>query len=448
MEPTLLAGLVVASVLVLLALRVPIAYAIGACASIGLLVYFSWRPGSDFNLAVGLRPAIRLIGSNTYSFVHNYPLSMIPLFIGLGHVAYHAGITTDLYKSLRVLLRRLPGGLAIASVTGCAGFSAITGSSVACAAAMGRIAVPEMLRYGYHPRLAAGSVAAGGTLGSLIPPSLLFVIYAIFTEQSVNGLFLAGVVPGLMSLAGFLLTIIVWCALRPGDAPRDKGEDLPPDSTGALAGLWPSAALFAVIVGGIYLGIFTPTEAAAVSLAVAILIGYGRGRLDWRKLLESGAETVRQTTMIFMIALAAKLFTAFISLSRITPMLLDWLEAADLSFALVMAAVIVFYLLIGMFLDSIGILVLTLPFTVPIMANYGVDLIWFGVIVIKLLEIGLITPPVGLNIFVIKSVTPREVTLSTVFRGAGAFLAFDMVVLILLVLLPGLSLWLPSTAMN
>ncbi|RMH51886.1 MAG: TRAP transporter large permease subunit, partial [Alphaproteobacteria bacterium] len=237
MEATTLAGLVVAAVLVLIALRVPIAYAIGACAALGLWLFFAWRPGGALDLEQGLRPALRLIGSNSYAFVHGYPLSMIPLFIGLGHVAYHAGITTDLYNALRILLRRLPGGLAIASVTGCAGFSAITGSSVACAAAMGRIAVPEMLRHGYHPRLAAGAVAAGGTLGSLIPPSLLFVIYAIFTEQSVNGLFLAGVVPGLLSLAGFVVTILVWCALRPGDAPSDGGGAEGAGRLAALAGL-------------------------------------------------------------------------------------------------------------------------------------------------------------------------------------------------------------------
>ncbi|MEC7765118.1 MAG: TRAP transporter large permease [Pseudomonadota bacterium] len=447
MDPTLLAGLVVAGVLLLLALRVPIAYALGACAIVGLVVYFAWRPGGDINLAASMRPVLRLVGANTFSFVHSYPLSMIPLFIGLGHVAYHAEITTDLYRSLRVLLRKLPGGLAMASVSGCAGFSAITGSSVACAAAMGKIAVPEMLRYGYHPRLASGAVAAGGTLGSLIPPSLLFVIYAIFTEQSVNGLFLAGVVPGLLSLVGFLLTICLWCLIRPSHVPKvtvEVGEDT--DRLKALSGLWPSALLFSIVVGGIYLGIFTPTEAAAVSLIVATLIGIGRRKITWSTLIASGSDTVRQTAMIFMVALAAKLFTAFISLTRITPLTLDWLQSFDPPFYAVMIAIVIFYLVIGMFLDSIGILVLTLPFTVPIMLSYDVNLIWFGVIVIKLLEIGLITPPIGLNIFVIKSVSPKSVTLSEVIRGSGAFLVLDFVVLILLLLIPALSLWLPNSA--
>ncbi|MFC6856240.1 TRAP transporter large permease [Marivibrio halodurans] len=446
MEPVTLAIAVVCAVLILLVLRVPIAYALGVSASVGLILFFGWRPGGDPNLLAGLRPTLAMIGSSAYGFVHNYPMSMIPLFIGLGHVAYHAGITTDFYYALRVLLRRLPGGLAMASVNGCAGFSAITGSSVACAAAMGRIAVPEMLRYGYDPRLAAGSVAAGGTLGSLIPPSLLFVIYAIFTEQSVKGLFLAGIVPGLLSLIGFLVTILIWCRLRPQHAPQDDTAPTNAERIASLTGLWPAAILFLVVVGGIYLGIFTPTEAAAVSLVVAIVIGCVRRRLTLSLLAEAGRETVRQTTMIFLIALAAKVFTSFVSLTRITPTALEWLQQSDPSFLVVILAVVLFYLIIGMFLDSIGILVLTLPFTVPLMMAYDVNLIWFGVIVIKLLEVGLMTPPIGLNVFVIKGVSPPEVTLRKVFQGTAAFLLLDAVVLILILSIPALSLWLPNSA--
>lgn len=447
MDPTTLTLVVGAAVLSAMALRVPIGYALGLAAALGIWTLFSWRPGREADWDAGLVPATQLISSTAHAFVHNHPLSMIPLFIGLGHVAFHAGITTNLYGALRVLLGRLPGGLAMASVTGCGGFSAITGSSVACAAAMGRIAVPEMLRFGYAPRLAAGAVAAGGTLGSLIPPSLLFVIYAIFTEQSVNALFLAGVVPGLMSLAGYLLTILAWRRLRPADAPADATRFTPAERRAALLGLWPAALLFAIIVGGIYLGVFTATEAAAVSLVTAVAIGFARRTLTLASLWEAGLETVRQTAMIFLVALAAKLFTAFVSLSRVTPRMLDALEAWAPSYLTVLLLVVLFYLVIGMFLDSIGILVLTLPFTVPIMSAYGADLIWFGVIVVKLLEIGLITPPIGLNIFVIKGVTPPGVTLGAVFAGASAFLVLDLVVLALLVALPALSLALPASAM-
>ena len=446
MDPALLAGTIISAVLVLLVLRVPIAYCLGLSACMGLVLFFGWRPGGEMDLANGLRPMLSLVGSDVYSFVHSYPLSMIPLFIGLGHIAFHGGITTDLYHALSIVLRRLPGGLAIASVTGCAGFSAITGSSVACAASMGRIAVPELLKAGYDARLASGAVAAGGTLGSLIPPSLLFVIYAIFTEQSVKVLFLAGVVPGILSLAGYLLTIVIWSRWRPRHAPVIHATVTAGERRQALTGLWPTFVLFVIVVGGIYFGVFTPTEAAAVSVVVAVLIGVLRGRLTLRALIEAGEETVRQTTMIFFIALAAKVFTSFISLTRITPMALDWLQSLNAPFVMVLLGFVIFYLVLGMFLDSIGILVLTLPFTVPVMAGYGVDLVWFGVIVIKLLEIGLITPPIGLNVFVIKAVTPPQVTLGDVFRGASAFLVLDVAVLLLLLLWPALSLWLPRTA--
>ncbi len=447
MDPLLLAGLALAAVFLLLVLRVPIAFCLGAVACLGLILFFSWRPESAFDLERGLRPALSIIGTTTFGFIHNYPLSMIPLFIALGHVAYHAGITTDLYRALSLLLGRTPGGLAMASVMGCGGFSAITGSSVACAAAMGRITVPEMLRYGYHPGLATGAVAAGGTLGSLIPPSLLFVIYAIFTEQSVKALFLAGILPGLLSLLGFLATVFLWSRLRPADAPRPQE---PAERTALLPVLiatWPTFLLLAVVVGGIYLGIFTPTEAAAVSLLLAVVIGVVTGRLGWQGLLEAGRTAVRQTAMIFAIAMAAKIFVAFVSLTRITPLALEWVQGSGASMVLVIAGVVVFYLVIGMFLDSIGILVLTLPFTVPLMESYGLDLIWFGVVVIKLLEIGLITPPIGLNVFVIKSVAPEGVTLEQVFRGVAWFLALDALVLLAILLLPEISLLLPTTAL-
>jgi len=447
MAPFLLAGIALASVLFLLVLRVPIAFALGGVASIGLFVFFAWRPGGEFDAARGLIPALSLIGNTTFEFVHNYPLSMIPLFIGLGHIAFHAGITTDLYDSMRVWLARLPGGLAMASVVGCGGFSAITGSSVACASAMGRIAVSEMTRNGYHPQLATGAVAAGGTLGSLIPPSLLFVIYAIFTEESVRTLFLAGIVPGLLSLASYVTTICLWARLRPDMAPTyDPGVLSSRERVATLKGVWPAGVLLSVIIVGIYWGFFTPTEAAAISMALAELIGFARRRLTWETLVVSLKETAIQTSAIFLIAIGAKIFVSFVSLTRLAPSLLDWLQGSGAPVILVLAGVVLFYLILGMFLDSIGILVLTLPFTVPLVEGYGLDLIWFGVVVIKLLEIGLITPPVGLNVFVIKSVAPRDVALEAIFKGVAWFLILDFVVLLLILFFPALSLFLPGTA--
>ncbi len=446
MDPLLLIGLTFAAVLLLLALRVPIAFALGACAFIGLVLFFGWRPGTELDLARGLRPALSLIGSTTFGFVHNYPLSMIPMFIALGHVAFHAKITTDLYQALRIWLARAPGGLAMASIIGCGGFSAITGSSVACAAAMGRIAVPEMLRHGYDSRLASAAVASGGTLGSLIPPSLLFVIYAIFTEQSVKNLFLAGVLPGLLSLGGYLLTTYLWVRMQPAAAPRPEEQHSTSEKLALVTSVWPALLLLVLITGGIYLGYFTPTEAAAVSLATAIAIGFGRRKLTLSSLFAALRETAEQTASIFVIALGAKLFVRLASLTQIAPGLLEWVQGSGAGVVMVMGAIVLFYLLLGMFLDSIGILVLTLPFVVPLVEGYGLDLVWFGVVVIKLLEIGLITPPVGLNIFVIKSVAPPDVTLEKIFRGIAWFLLFDFIVLGLILVFPQISLLLPTTA--
>jgi tripartite ATP-independent transporter DctM subunit len=445
LDPVLLGSLALATVLLLLAIRVPIAFALGFVASLGLFLFYASSTGEEFNAKRGLIPMLSLLSSTPYDFIHNYPLSMIPLFIGLGHVTYHAGITTDFYHALRIWFARVPGGLAMASIIGCGGFSAITGSSVACASAMGRIAVPEMLRYGYHPRLATGAVAVGGTLGSLIPPSILFVIYAIFTEQSVKVLFLAGILPGLLSLIGYLITTAIWVIRKPEVAPQidivfDRKEKVL-----SLGRTWPAVLLFVVVIGGIYWGFFTPTEAAAVSLALAILIGLLRRRLDFSALVISLRETVLQTSMIFLISIGAKLFVVLISLTQVAPALLSWLQSSSVSIQFVLLAIVGLYFVLGMFLDSIGILVLTLPFTVPLIQGYGLDLIWFGVVVIKLLEIGLITPPIGLNVFVIKSVSPESVSLEAIFQGVSWFLILDLVVLVMILLLPELSLLIPKS---
>jgi len=440
MDPIVLACAILILVLVLIAARVPVGFALGFSASVGLLLFYSWRAGEPIDLMRGLRPTLSILTSTPFEFVSNYELSMIPLFIALGHVSYTAGITTDLYRALRIWLARVPGGLALASVIGCAGFSAITGSSVACAAAMGRIAVPEMLTYRYDARLATGAVAAGGTLGSLIPPSLLFVIYAIFTEKSVKDLFLAGIIPGLLSLLGYVITILIWSRLRPQDAPAPENLSYTADERRVvLFGIWPVVVLLAIIIIGIYGGFFTPTEAAAVSLSAALLIGVLRQKLTMTNLTATLRETVLQTSMIFLIALGAKIFVAFVSLTRVSPVFLSWLQAEHAPLVVIVAAVVVLHIVLGMFLDSIGILVLTLPFTVPLVEGYGLNLVWFGVIVIKLLEIGLITPPIGLNVFVIKSIAPAEVSLEAIFGGVSLFL-------LLILLIPALSLAIPAAA--
>ncbi|TFL18051.1 TRAP transporter large permease [Jannaschia formosa] len=433
-----------AAVLGLLALRVPIAFTLAGVATCGAFTMFATRSGG-FEAERAIRPTVSMIYSNAYDLIHSYDLSMIPLFVALGHIAYRADITTRIYHAARVWLARLPGGVAIASVVGCGGFSAITGSSIACASTMGRICTPEMLRMGYDPRLATASVAAGGTLGSLIPPSVLFIIYGIFTETSISALFLAGILPGLISLLGFILVISIWVWRDPSAAPPPEGTTTLAERGRAALDAWPAVALFVIIVGGIYGGVFTATEAAAVCVVAAVAIGVAQRRLSWSDLVESLRETAIQTSAIFLIAAAAKIFVAFVALTGVASDIVAAVSAAELSTFVLLAVIVVIYLGLGMFLDPIGIMVLTLPLMIPLVEGYGLDLIWFGVVVIKLLEIGLITPPVGLNVFVIANVVGEKVPLERIFSGILRFLTVDVLVLILIIAFPILSLLIPGT---
>ncbi|CAN5657634.1 TRAP transporter large permease [soil metagenome] len=444
MDGTTVGLVAFASVLGLLALRVPIAFALAGVATVGTFMIYAFRTGS-FAPERALNPTTSLVFSNSFDLIHSYDLSMIPLFVALGHIAYRADITTKIYHAARVWLARVPGGVAMASVVGCGGFSAITGSSIACASTMGRICAPEMLRMGYDKRLATSSVAAGGTLGSLIPPSVLFIIYGIFTETSISQLFLAGILPGIISLLGFILVIFLWVSRDPASAPAYTGVISMRERGWAAFEAWPAVALFGIIVGGIYGGYFTATEAAAICVSAAVVIGFVQRKLTLRALMESLRETAIQTTSIFLIAAAAKIFVAFIALTGVAPAIAAAVTAAELSPAMLLFAIAVIYILLGMFLDPIGIMVLTLPLMIPLVEGYGFDLIWFGVVVIKLLEIGLITPPVGLNVFVVANVVGKEVPIDKIFAGIMRFLTIDLLVLLLIMAFPVISLLIPRS---
>lgn len=447
MEP-LLVGLVALGVtLFLLVIRIPIAAALGISASIGIFVIFSWRPGTEFMPQFAWRPTLSLIANGPYDFIKSYSLATVPLFVLMGHLSYEAGFTTDIYRAARLWLARLPGGVAMASVVGCGGFSAITGSSVACAAAMGRIAIPEMLRFGYSKSLASGSVAIGGTLGSLIPPSILFILYGVFAEQSIARLFMAAIIPGLLSLFAYLVVIYLWARMRPGDAPTPGEVISSRDRWNSLGQCWSIILLFGVVIGGIYAGFFTPSEAAGVGAIAALVLGLVLRRLTFARILAALRESVFQSSMIFAIAMAGKIYVSFISLTGLSGAIGDWIATANLSMFVVLSLIVLLYLILGMFLDPIGIILLTLPLTIPIVDGYGLSLIWFGVVVIKLLEIGLVTPPIGLNVFVIKSILGDRVRLETIFVGISVFLIAEVVVLGLILGIPGLSLWLPGALM-
>lgn len=445
MDPITLGIIAICVAFGLLLLRVPIAVALGVTATIGAFVYFYIQIG---DASEALRPAFSLVGNAPYSFINSYTLATIPLFVFMGHLAFEAGFTTDIYRAARLFLARVPGGLAMASVVGCGGFSAITGSSVACAAAMGRIAIPEMRKAGYSPALASGSVASGGTLGSLIPPSILFILYGVFTEQSIEQLFFAGIVPGLLSLLGYMTVIAIWSLRWPGAAPSPSHKILWEEKLRALMQCWAIVLIFLLVIGGIYLGWFSPTESAAVGAFATMVLGLVLGRLNRRNIFAALKECTFQTSMIFTIAIGGKIFTSFISLTTIPEAVTTFITANDLSLPMVLALIVLLYLVLGMFLDPIGIILLTLPVTVPIIENYNLSLIWFGVIVVKMLEIGLITPPIGLNVFVIKSVAGKSIPLELIFKGIIAFLIADIIVVVLLLAFPDLSLFMPGLLRN
>ncbi len=438
MDPSSIGLYGFALVVLLLAIRVPIAFVLTGVASIGTFLVFATR-GGNWMPERALNPTSSMVVNSFFELIHSYDLSMIPLFVALGNIAYHAGITTRIYNSANVWLRGLPGGVGIASVVGCAGFSAISGSSVACASTMGRICVPEMLRLGYDRRLATASVAAGGTLGSLIPPSVLFILYGIFTETSISKLFLAGILPGLLTLAGYVVVITWWAARNPNAAPLDPAPLPAGARRQAAIASWPAVLLFGVIIGGIYGGIFTATEAAAISVVLTALIGLVQRTLGLRQLWVAIRTSLEQTAAIFLIAASAKIFVSFVALTGAAALVAEWVAGMDLSPLVLMLFIVILYLFQGMLLDPVGIIVLTLPFVIPLVEHMHMDLIWFGVIVVKLLEIGLITPPVGLNVFVIGSVAGRSVKVDDIFSGVLRFLLMDIVVLALLVAFPIIS---------
>lgn len=443
MDPTMIGLAAFGLVLLLLALRVPIAFALGGVATVATFLVYATRSGG-FAPERAINPTTSVVMSNFFELIHSYDLSMVPLFIALGNIAYQAGITTRIYDAANMWLRRVPGGVAIASVVGCGGFSAISGSSIACASTMGRICVPEMLRMGYDKRLATASVAAGGTLGSLIPPSVLFILYGIFTETSIARLFMAGILPGLLTLLGYCLVIWIWVARDPAAAPRAVAPATTRQRIQAALASWPAGLILLIVVAGIYGGFFTATEAAAVSVVATVLIGLAQRRLTLAGTWAAIRDSLVQTSAIFLIAASAKIFVSFVALTGVAGHVVEWVQALAPGPILLMIVVSAIYIGLGMFLDPIGIIVLTLPFLVPMVDAQGMNLIWFGVIVVKLLEIGLITPPVGLNVFVIGNVVGDKVRVEQIFAGVSRFLLMDLVVLAVLIAVPAISTWLPG----
>lgn len=422
--------------LALIALRIPIAFAL-ALVGLGGMMFLS---GADATFA--------LMSSQMYSSVANNTLTAVPLFLLMGYFAYHAGLTRACFDTARLWLARLPGGLAIATVAGCALFGACAGSGVAAAGAMGRVSIPEMLRYGYDRKLATGSVAAAATLAVLIPPSIVMVVYAILTEVSIGRLLMAGYLPGVLS--ALILMAMIWVRVKrdPKLAPDVPFEITWSQRLASLKDVWGITILILLVLGGIYSGFVTASEAAAIGALGAFVLMIAAKQLNRATFKDAMLETARTTGMIFLLLVGASIFTGFMAISGVPQKLAEIIVEGKLSVGMVLLIVCLAYLFLGMFLDSISMMLLTLPVLLPVLKQLDVNLIWFGIIVVKLVEIGCITPPFGITVYVVKGVVGNTVPLEDVFRGIWWFLAMEILTLLILIFFPVISTILPDTMLG
>ncbi len=430
MTPELTGILGIVLLFLLLAFRMYIGMAMAIVGFLGL-----W-------ILIGFDAAMGILGITPLAEGSSYTLSVIPLFVLMGQFAFVSGISTDIYKTVYTWMGHLKGGLAMATILACAGFAAICGSSLATGATMGMAAIPEMKKYRYDDRLSTGCVAAGGTLGILIPPSIGFIIYGILTEVSIGKLFMAGFIPGILLASLFILTVFIQCSLNSMMGPRGEKTSLG-EKIKSLSGTWGMLLLFVIVMGGIYKGIFTPTEAAGVGAFGAFLITCLKGKMNRKKLVECLLESGKTTAMIFLIIIGANIFSTFLGLARLPMGLVDFVTGLALPKIVILSGIILVFLLLGCVMDCYAIMILTVPIIFPVIEAMQFDPVWFGVIMVIVLEAGLITPPVGLNVFVLKSAAP-DVPLTVIFRGIWPFLLAALFAIILIIIFPQIALFLPS----
>ncbi|WP_152208692.1 TRAP transporter large permease [Marinobacter changyiensis] len=424
------AGIVFA--LTLIALRVPIGVALGLVSIIGI------------SQITSISVAWGMISATPFDFAGTWELTAAPMFLFMGYLCTTTNMTQGLFHAMRLYLARLPGGLAVSSVMASAFFAAASGSSVATSAAMSRIAVPEMLKHNYDKGLATGTVAASGTLGSLIPPSVLLVLYGVYAQVSVGQLFMAGFLPGIISALLYILMIMVRVHFKPSLAGHTNIRSTRQEKWDAFKDIWPLPLLIGSVLGGIFLGVFSPTEAGAIGTSIAGLIAFTRRSLTLDAFKNAVKSTAVSTASIFIILIGSLFFTRFLALSGVPAAFSDLILGVSTETWWIILAVALIYLVLGMFIDSIGLMLLTLPLILPLVEGADLNLIWFGIIVVKLLEVGLVTPPIGLNVYVIKGALGNSVTLQEVFKGVAWFIVMDLVALLLIVLFPALSLYLPK----
>jgi tripartite ATP-independent transporter DctM subunit len=431
MDPTLLSLLVFGLLFLLLAAGMPIGFAMGLSAFLGTL------------MLINVSAALALLGQTAYETALTYNLSVIPTFVLMGYIAGEAGLSESLYRACNTLLGHLRGGLALATIGACGGFAAICGSSLATAATMAQIALPEMRRYQYHDRLATGALAAGGTIGILIPPSNIMVIYGLLTETSISALFLAGMLPGILTVLGFMLTISIMTRIDPKLGPPAKRSSAP-ERLAAVRDIWGPAALFLLVIGGLYFGIFSPTEAASVGALGALVLGLLNRRPLRQLLAKPLIDTVKTTAMIFTVLIGAIMFNNFLILASIPTLISDWISGLPLGKLAILMVILAMYLVLGCLLDSLAMILLTIPIVFPIVKALGYDPVWFGIIIVMVVELGLITPPIGMNVFVIRGIA-RDVPLETIFSGVMPFIVAQVLLIMVLIVFPQIALWLPST---
>jgi tripartite ATP-independent transporter DctM subunit len=424
-------GIIGSVVLVtLLFLGMPIAFVMMLVGFVGI------------SLLAGPAAALPVLSNTVYGVASNYPYTIIPLFILMGGFAGQAGITSELYTTFDKLFRKMPGGLGIATIAACAGFAALSGSSVASAAAMGNVALPEMKRFGYAPKLATGVIAAGGTLAFLIPPSLGFVVYGMLTEQSIGKLLISGIIPGLLLSLAYIMVIVISVKMNPALAPATPGKVTFLEKLKALGGIWETMVVFFIVMGGIYGGYVNPTEAGAIGATALLVIVLIKRRLTLKGLFNACLEMARISVMVLFLVAGATVFSYFLALSTIPTLVSNWIVGLAVSKYLILIIIVAIYFLLGCFLDSVSMMVLTLPVIFPVIIALHFDPIWFGVVMVLMMEAGLMTPPVGLNVYTIAGIA-KDVPLSDIFRGALPFLFSIIVTCLILTIFPQIVLFLP-----
>lgn len=434
LSPLLIAALSLILLLVLLAIGTPIAVSLAATGFVGLV------------LLRGVDIAINPFGLLPFSTVATWTLIVVPLFVLMGELAYGGRISEDAFRASRNWLGHLPGGLAISAIAACAAFACACGSSMATAVTMGRLSIPQMKKAGYDDRLATGSVAAGGLLGIMIPPSVPFVIYGLITDESIGRLLIAGIIPGICTAIIFGATVFLQVKKNPAIAPVTQPAPWK-DKVDSLKTAWSPFVLFFIVIGGIYFGVFTPTEAAAAGALAAFIFVLFRAKKRFSVIKTCAADTARTTGMIFMIFIGAAIFSMFINLSGLPAWLVELATSLAAPRIVTLSLILLVYIPLGMFLDPMSMILITLPLTYPIVKALGFSGIWFGVMIVKMIEIANITPPVGLNVYVIKGIAP-EVPIESIFRGISWFIVAEIVVVVLLVAFPQLALWLPAIAFD